>query len=50
MKFGNVVAAFEKDSSTQITTSVPRGVNTGAQNVIVTNNVAASDGKQFTVN
>lgn len=50
VKFGNMVAAFEKDSSTHITTYVPGGVNMGAQTVIVTNNVAASDGKQFTVN
>lgn len=50
VKFGNVVATFEKDSATQITTYVPRGVTSGAQNVVVTNNIAASDGKQFTVN
>lgn len=50
VKFGDKVASFEKDSATQITTYVPRGLNTGATNVVVTNNVAASDGKQFTVN
>jgi hypothetical protein len=50
VKFGDKVASFEKDSATQITTYVPRGLNTGATNVVVTNNIAASDGKQFTVN
>ena len=50
VKFGNVVAAFEKDSATQITTYVPRGVTSGAQNITVTNNVGVSDAKQFTVN
>ena len=49
VKFGDKVATFEKDSTTQITTYVPRGA-TGAVNVVVTNNVGASDGKQFTVN
>nr|DAT14489.1 MAG TPA: major tail protein [Caudoviricetes sp.] len=49
VKFGDKVATFEKDSATQITTYVPRGA-TGAVNVAVTNNVGASDGKQFTVN
>ena len=49
VKFGDKVATFEKDSATQITTYVPRGA-TGAVNVVVTNNVGASDGKQFTVN
>ena len=50
VKFGNVVAAFEKDSATQITTYVPRGVTSGAQNITVTNNVGVSDAKQFTAN
>lgn len=50
VKFGDKVASFEKDSATQITTYVPHGLNTGVTNVVVTNNVAASDGKQFTVN
>ena len=50
VKFGDKVAVFEKDSATQITTYVPRGVSAGPQNVIVTNNVAASDAKQFAVN
>jgi hypothetical protein len=49
VKFGDKVATFEKDSATQITTYVPRGA-TGSVNVVVTNNVGASDGKQFTVN
>ena len=49
VKFGDKVATFEKDSATQITTYVPRGA-TGSVNVVVTNNVEASDGKQFTVN
>lgn len=49
VKFGDKVANFEKDSATQITTYVPRGA-TGSVNVVVTNNVGASDGKQFTVN
>ena len=49
VKFGDKVATFEKDSDTKITTYVPRGA-TGAVNVVVTNNVDASDGKQFTVN
>lgn len=49
VKFGDKVATFEKDSATQITTYVPRGA-TGTVNVVVTNNVGASDGKQFTVN
>ena len=49
VKFGDKVATFEKDSATQITTYVPR-VATGSVNVVVTNNVGASDGKQFTVN
>ena len=50
VKFGENEAAFEKDSATQITTYVPRGLNAGAANVVVTNNVAASDAKPFTVN
>lgn len=50
VKFGNTEATFEKDSATQITTYVPAGVPKGAANVVVTNNVDASDGKQFTVN
>lgn len=49
VKFGDKVATFEKDSATQITTYVPRGA-TGSVNVVVTNNIGASDGKQFTVN
>lgn len=49
VKFGDKVATFEKDSATQITTYVPRGA-TGSVNVVVTNNISASDGKQFTVN
>lgn len=49
VKFGDKVATFEKDSATQITTYVPRGA-AGSVNVVVTNNIAASDGKQFTVN
>ena len=49
VKFGDKVATFEKDSAAQITTYVPRGA-TGSVNVVVTNNVGASDGKQFTVN
>nr|DAE82152.1 MAG TPA: major tail protein [Caudoviricetes sp.] len=49
VKFGDKVATFDKDSATQITTYVPRGA-TGSVNVVVTNNVGASDGKQFTVN
>ena len=49
VKFGDKVATFEKDSATQITTYVPRGA-TGTVNVVVTNNVGAADGKQFTVN
>lgn len=49
VKFGDKVATFEKDSATQITTYVPRGA-TGTVDVVVTNNVGASDGKQFTVN
>lgn len=49
VKFGDKVATFEKDSATQITTYVPRGA-TGSVDVVVTNNVGASDGKQFTVN
>lgn len=49
VKFDDKVASFEKDSSTQITTYVPRGVSSGTQNVVVTNNVAASDPKTFTV-
>lgn len=49
VKFGDKVATFEKDSATQITTYVPRGA-AGSVNVVVTNNVGASDGKQFTVN
>nr|DAE22508.1 MAG TPA: major tail protein [Siphoviridae sp. ctUWs1] len=49
VKFGDKVATFEKDSATQITTYVPRGA-TGSVNVVVTNNIDASDGKQFTVN
>ena len=49
VKFGDKAATFEKDSATQITTYVPRGA-TGAVNVVVTNNIGASDGKQFTVN
>ena len=49
VKFGDKVATFEKDSATQITTYVPRSA-TGSVNVVVTNNVGASDGKQFTVN
>jgi len=50
VKFGNVVVSFEKDSATQITTYVPRGVTSGTQNIVVTNNVGTSDAKQFTVN
>lgn len=50
VKFGNKVATFEKDSATQITTYVPAEVSAGAQNVVVTNNVGASDPKPFTVN
>lgn len=50
VKFGDKEAAFEKDSATQITTYVPRGLTAGAANVVVTNNVAASDAKSFTVN
>ena len=50
VKFGDKAAAFEKDSATQITTYVPHRLNTGTTNVVVTNNVAASDGKQFAVN
>lgn len=49
VKFGDKVATFEKDSATQITTYVPRGA-AGSVNVVVTNNIGASDGKQFTVN
>lgn len=49
VKFGDKVATFEKDSATQITTYVPRGAS-GSVNVVVTNNIGASDGKQFTVN
>ena len=49
VKFGGKVATFEKDSATQITTYVPRGA-TGSIDVVVTNNIGASDGKQFTVN
>ena len=49
VKFGDKVATFEKDSATQITTYVPRGA-TGSIDVVVTNNIGASDGKQFTVN
>lgn len=50
VKFGDVVAAFEKDSATQITASVPRGVTSGVQDITVTNNIDTSDGKRFTVN
>lgn len=50
VKFGNTSATFDKDSATQITTYVPRGLTAGAQNVTVTNNVGTSDAKQFTVN
>lgn len=49
VKFGDKVATFEKDSATQITTYVPRGA-TGSVNVVVTNNIGASDVKQFAVN
>jgi hypothetical protein len=49
VKFGDKVATFEKGSATQITTYVPRGA-TGSVNVVVTNNIGASEGKQFTVN
>lgn len=49
VKFGDKVATFEKNSATQITTYVPHGA-TGSINVVVTNNIGASDGKQFTVN
>lgn len=48
VKFGNVEATFVKDSATQVTTYVPRGV-TGSVQVVVTNNVGASEGKAFTV-
>lgn len=50
VKFGDKVAVFEKDSATQITTYVPKGVSAGAQNVVVTNNIGSSDAKSFTVN
>lgn len=50
VKFGDKAAVFEKDSATQITTYVPKGVSAGAQNVVVTNNVGSSDAKSFTVN
>ena len=49
VKFGDKAATFEKGSATQITTYVPPGA-TGSVNVVVTNNIGASDGKQFTVN
>ena len=49
VKFGNKVATFEKDSATQITTYVPAGLSAGPQNVVVTNNIGASDAKTFTV-
>ena len=48
VKFGSKEATFEKDSATQITTYVPAGA-TGTANVVVTNNVDASDPKPFTV-
>lgn len=50
VKFGDKAAVFEKDSATQITTYVPKGVSAGVQNVVVTNNVGSSDAKSFTVN
>lgn len=48
VKFGDKEATFDKDSATQITTTVPAGA-TGTVNVVVTNNIGASDAKTFTV-
>lgn len=49
VKFGDKAAVFEKDSATQITTYVPKGVSAGAQNVVVTNNIGSSTAESFTV-